>query len=119
MVGIVINYANTETIASQIEQDITDLCSHLPQPVSRNLAVAELLSAVFEILQQTDTGSTDDLLAEWRKYDCFKGKTAQLVSGDRLIKGKVEGIDGKGALLMRVNGQVQQFTSGDLSLRYQ
>lgn len=118
IIGVGINYNMPKTIAAEIGQPTTDICSSsTSESLSRNQLAASLLSHIFEILMKVNTDKTEGLIEEWRQHDCFVGKPAKLVSQQDVFKGIVEGVDDYGSLLFNVNGKIQRYSSGELSLR--
>ncbi|MCG8378212.1 MAG: biotin--[acetyl-CoA-carboxylase] ligase [Proteobacteria bacterium] len=117
IIGVGVNYDYPESIADKIEQDITDICSNIQKKVSRNDVAAILLSNILEILDHVSNEDTEGLMQEWCEYDCLKGKPAKLYFQDSVVEGIVEGVDDLGSLIMNINGTLQRFTSGELSLR--
>ena len=121
IIGVGINYNMPEALTKEITQSTTDIyritAESLSERPSRNQIMASLLSSIFEILEKIDMNETSGLLDEWRRYDCFMGKPARLVFQQDLIEGVVKGVDEQGSLLSDVDGNIQCYTSGDLSLR--
>ncbi len=116
VIGVGLNNRLNETLKISIDQPATDIQQHLATPVSRNTLTARLISNLFEVLlcskQQRET-----LLEEWRTYDCYREKQARLLLPDVIIEGQLQGVDEQGCLLMNVNGELQRFMSGEISLR--
>ncbi len=117
VIGIGMNYDLAEEFKSNIEQAVTDICSHTEQRLSRNILVATFLSNVFEILEGLNTDQNSNLLEEWRALDCYVEQQAKLLLPNEEIEGVLKGVDNQGLLLMSVDGEVKRYTSGEISLR--
>ncbi len=117
IIGIGINYDLPETAIATIDQAVIDVCSLTKKRLSRNKIAAILLSNVFAVLQELQSGITSDLIDEWRRYDRYVGRKARLILPGMEIKGTLKGIDNQGSLLMDVDGQLTRYTTGEISLR--
>jgi BirA family transcriptional regulator, biotin operon repressor / biotin---[acetyl-CoA-carboxylase] ligase len=117
VIGIGLNYKLTDADKGNIEQPVTDICSHSKQHSTRNKVVAILLSNVFEVLEAFNTDQNTALLDEWRALDCFVGKQAKLFLPNEEIEGVLKGVDDQGSILMLVDKDVKSYTSGEISLR--
>lgn len=65
------------------------------------------------------SGTNSTLLDEWRALDCYVGRKASLILPAEEIEGVLKGVDNQGGLLMSVNGKIESYTSGEISLRVQ
>lgn len=119
VIGLGLNYELAEDVKANIEQPVTDICSHTQQRLSRNSIVATLLSNIFEILKVLEMDKDSNLIEEWRSLDCYLERRAKLVLPNEEIEGVLKGVDNQGALLMSVAGEVKSYTSGEISLRVQ
>lgn len=119
VIGIGLNYNLGEDIQSSIEQPVTDICHQVTQSISRNNLVALLLSNIFQVLEDISSDHNLNLLNEWRKFDCYKGRHAKLMLPHEEIEGVLQGVDDQGALLLTVDDKVLSYTSGEISLRVQ
>ena len=119
IIGIGINYDMPEFALADIDKAVTDICSLTVNRLSRNKVASTLISNIFEILQELQSGNSTSLLDEWRQYDQTDGRNAKLILPDREIEGILKGVDNQGSLLMSVDGQLNSFTSGEVSLRIQ
>jgi len=117
VIGIGMNYELAEEFNSNIDQAVTDICSHTEQRLSRNNLVATLLSNVFEILEGLSRDQSSNLLNEWRALDCYAEQRVKLFLPNEEIEGVLKGVDDQGLLLMSVGGEVKRYTSGEISLR--
>lgn len=119
IIGIGINYDLPKSTIDNIDQPSTDICKLTEKRVSRNEIAANLLSNIFEILYGLKSDMSAELVDEWRKYDRYSGQQAKLILPDSEIEGVLKGVDAQGALLLDVNGELERYTSGEVSLRVQ
>ncbi|MFT5395416.1 MAG: BirA family biotin operon repressor/biotin-[acetyl-CoA-carboxylase] ligase [Gammaproteobacteria bacterium] len=119
IVGVGVNYDLPEFASADIDKAVTDMCSLTEKRLSRNKIASTLLSNIFEILQELQSGTSSNLLDEWRQYDQSLGRRAKLILLGKEIEGILKGVDNQGSLLMDVDGQLKSFTSGEVSLRIQ
>lgn len=119
IIGIGINYDLPELASADIDKAVTDICRLTEKRLSRNKIASTLLSNIFEILQDLQSGASSSLLDEWRQYDKSVGRRAKLLLPGKEIEGILKGVDNQGSLLMIVDGQLKSFTSGEVSLRIQ
>ncbi|MCK5499260.1 MAG: biotin--[acetyl-CoA-carboxylase] synthetase, partial [Gammaproteobacteria bacterium] len=100
-----------------INQPWTDLASIKDSIPLRNTITAELISELILLLDGYADIKIEDIINEWREYDCMRGKKARLILQGEEIDGLVVGVDSDGALLMSINERVQKYTAGEISLR--
>lgn len=117
VIGVGLNYALPNMISDKINQPVTDVCSHLEHPVSRNELASKLVNELVSMFDNSISGDTTSLLDEWRNYDCYLDKAARLILPDSEITGIVKGIDDQGRLLMEHQGEINNYLSGEISLR--
>ncbi len=117
VIGIGLNYDLADDVKTDIEQPVTDICTHAKQRLSRNNIMATLLSNIFEVLENMKADNSSNLLDEWRTLDCYAEKHARLHLPNEEIEGILKGVDDQGSLLMIVAGKIRSFTSGEISLR--
>ncbi len=117
VIGLGLNVSFPTGFKGDINQpwiDLADIKGLIP---SRNAIAAELISELLLFLASYADARIEDIMNEWREYDCMRGKRARLVLHEKQIDGLVEGIDNDGALLMSVDGSIQRYTAGEISLR--
>jgi BirA family transcriptional regulator, biotin operon repressor / biotin---[acetyl-CoA-carboxylase] ligase len=117
VVGLGLNFTFPVDFEGDINQPWIDLAGIKDSIPPRNAIAAELISELMLLLDSYADARIEDIINEWRKYDCMDGKQASLILQDKHINGLVVGIDAGGALLMSVNNSIQRFTAGEISLR--
>ena len=114
-IGINIHFPGTEIAG--IDQPWTHIAGITRMLPSRNGLAAGLITESLLILEQFSYAGVAEILDEWRRYDCIHGRQAMLILPGRNIRGKVIGIDDRGALLMSVRGERKRFNAGEIRLR--
>ena len=117
VIGVGLNVRLPEKYMEHVDQRWTDLETEMTTPVSRNQLASRLLVQMITALQQFESQGLTAFAAEWQSYDAYASREVELhlVTGKR--QGVVCGIDETGALLLSVDGHVQSFHSGEVSLR--
>lgn len=93
---------------------LADACA---APVARVAVAGAILDEVSGMLSQFEQDGFAPFLASWTGLDALRGRQSRVVLGDTAVVGCACGVDGGGALLVEVGGQVQRFNSGEVSLR--
>ena len=120
VVGVGLNLTLDPARAAAIDQPWTDLTAALGAGgYCRNAVVASLIVELCAALQRYGTDGLAPFLADWQRLDAYLGEVVDLVVGDRRISGVHAGIDASGALLLEVDGRLQSFHGGEVSLRPQ
>jgi len=106
------------TLAEQQAALVTDLHEILGQRTpGRNALVAAVVDELIAMLRQFEREGFSAFEAEWRACDSLFNAPVRVLSASETINGIARGVSSDGALLVEVNGDVQRFMSGDVSLR--
>lgn len=117
VVGIGLNVRLPRNTRRAIDQPVTDLAENFPDIPPRNRIAAALIEEVTRMLSGAGSGIWEQYMEEWRSRDSVRGRAVRLLLPDREVSGVAEGIDASGLLLLRVDGTVRRFSSGEISLR--
>jgi BirA family biotin operon repressor/biotin-[acetyl-CoA-carboxylase] ligase len=117
VIGIGLNVAMPAQNAASIGQPWTDLQQLMQQRPSRNRLAAELCIAILELLDGFHGALPRSSLEAWRRFDAWHGMPVVLVRGSRSVQGIHAGIADDGSLRLEVDGSLQLFQSGEVSLR--
>ncbi len=116
IIGLGLNLYLSNSAATNINQEWTDLSKINNQPSLRNALVADLLNQLLPVLANFESVGIVSYLDEWRSYDALQGKAATVFIAEHAFAGVVQGIDDNGLLLMKLaNGSVRAFASGEVS----
>lgn len=117
VIGIGINVCMPPEQAKLIDQPWVDLNSLSSDKVDRNLLSATLISELQELLPEYEKNGLQPYLKRWFDLDCFLGKPVNVLVADNNKAGICRGINEAGALLLEVDGLVEAFIGGEVSLR--
>jgi BirA family biotin operon repressor/biotin-[acetyl-CoA-carboxylase] ligase len=105
-------------IAAPDAQPVADLAEALGARLpSRNTLAAVLAAAMLDTLELFSREGYVPFAARWRELDALAGSRVRVAQAEGSIEGEACGADADGALLVRVDGNLQRFYSGDVSLR--
>jgi len=107
-----------EALAAPGAQPVADLGEALGRPLpSRNDLAAALAAAMLATFDEFARAGFAPFAARWTALDSLAGARVRIAQVDGDVEGEACGTDADGALLLRVDGRVQRFHSGDVSLR--
>ena len=101
-----------------IDQPWVDFAS-IPEikTFSRNGLVAALLDNLVDVIDVYKRHGLGAFIDEWNEYDLLKGEQVMVRSPNRVYQGEHQGIDASGGLRLKIDGVVQTFFAGEVSLR--
>lgn len=117
VVGVGLNLNMTTSSGGSIDQPWADISQISSAPISRNQLSVSLVKELFDLLvnyQQRGFGAYRD---EWKKNDAFDGKGVTLSMLNKSLQGIARGVDDRGALLIEIDGALQSFSGGEISMR--
>lgn len=117
VIGIGINVRMPPEQAKLIDQPWIDLTSLSSEKIDRNLLSAALILELQALLPQYEKKGLKPHLAKWQTLDCFLNKPVNVLLADSNVAGICRGIDESGALLLEVNGKLETYIGGEVSLR--
>ena len=117
VIGIGVNVLLPARAHEKIGQPYADLSGLAAAAPSRNRLVGAIISKTMIMLAEFSVHGFSRFIDEWRELDHFAGKDASLVFSDRVLNGRVLGIENNGMLSMSINGRKKVFAGGELSLR--
>ena len=118
VVGVGVNLRLDPALATAIDQPWTDLSTVLgADGYRRNAVVASLIAELCAALECYGVEGLAAFRADWQRLDAYLGEPVELVVGARRIAGVHAGIDATGAMLLEVDGRLQRFHAGEVSLR--
>lgn len=117
VIGIGLNVDLSEEVMDCIGQPVTDLARLMKNPPLRNDVAGAIISETIDMLNVFATHGFAAFLQQWRDLDYARDKQATLMLPNKMIQGRVQGVDDNGMLVMLIEGQLKKFSSGELSLR--
>ena len=117
VIGIGINVRMPAEQGKLIDQPWIDLNSISNEPIDRNRLSAILINELQLLLPEYEKTGLSTFLARWFELDCFINQQVNLIVADRIQTGLCRGINQQGALLLEINGQINPYIGGEISLR--
>jgi len=117
VIGVGVNVGMAADASLHIDQPWSDLTQCLGRAVSRNRLAAAVITDLLIMLGEFREQGLAGLMNEWCSCDLTHGRQIDLHLPREHVSGTACGIDESGALLVNVDGRVQRFTSGEVSLR--
>jgi BirA family biotin operon repressor/biotin-[acetyl-CoA-carboxylase] ligase len=87
------------------------------RPPARNTLVGTIVDELITTLRLFERDGFTAFESEWRNYDSLRDASVRVLSANETITGIARGVGSDGALLVEVDGKLQRFMSGDVSLR--
>ncbi|MCG6862334.1 MAG: bifunctional biotin--[acetyl-CoA-carboxylase] ligase/biotin operon repressor BirA [Chromatiaceae bacterium] len=118
VVGLGLNTHLDADQAAEIDQPWVDLeaVSGLG-PISRNRLAARLAERLTEVMEKYGTDGLGPFLPEWERFDRYRGEQVEIRMGDRSYPGIHAGVTAEGALCLDIEGRIETFQAGEVSLR--
>lgn len=117
VVGIGVNGRLSEVSSAAIDQPWTDFYQAAGQSMDRTAFAADLLQRLVVALSDFSATGFGAWRERWLAFDALAGQRVTLNTVASNTVGIAEGVDHSGALLLRVNGELQPFHGGEASLR--
>jgi BirA family biotin operon repressor/biotin-[acetyl-CoA-carboxylase] ligase len=116
IIGIGVNIRLPSNVKG-IDQAFTDLHRISEHFIGRNKFAAVLIQNLWQALPLFEKEGMKPFISRWQKADLYKNKEIKLLSGESVTVGVSRGIDETGALLLEIDGKVQAFHGGEISVR--
>lgn len=118
IIGIGLNLRLPDKVKDQIDQAVVDIDTISTVAPNRNRLFAQILSQLADVLHQFEAGGFAALREEWLGYHVYQHKPVSILlpNGTREV-GQVLGVSDDGSLLVRTPDGIQQYASGEISLR--
>ena len=84
---------------------------------SRTQLTIAFINAMDNVLSQFSPVKMAQYQTRWGALDRFYGKSVRIMQGNKVVTGRNEGIDMDGNLVLDVEGELQTFIAGEVSLR--
>ncbi|HEX6002702.1 MAG TPA: biotin--[acetyl-CoA-carboxylase] ligase [Burkholderiales bacterium] len=118
VIGVGINVRLTPAVRQNIDQPAADFETALGRGVDRNVLLANVLTELAVVLEIFGQQGFAPFCSEWQRYDACHARAVSLITPDgRIQRGDARGVSRDGAFLVAVDGRVQRFYSGEVSVR--
>lgn len=117
IVGLGMNWSLTDTQLASVDQAVCNVpLQHKPQ---RHDYVAQLIRRLdhmsHEFIAHGWIGPGHENRQLWEQHDLLLGKGVRLKDHEQ--QGRCHGVDDRGQLLVEIDGQIQPFSAGEVSVR--
>ncbi|CBL44391.1 Biotin--acetyl-CoA-carboxylase ligase [gamma proteobacterium HdN1] len=124
VIGFGINLSLSAELKSAVAQNITSINAELAnagitQTISRNALLIAILDELAIALRQHKEYGFPNFLPAWEKHDALRGREVMISSVGENTSGICRGVSNRGALLLEVNGEIQEIHAGEASVRPQ
>lgn len=117
VIGVGLNVGMPAQEASEIGQPWADINQIARERVDRNVLAGCLLDELLLLLADYEQQGFAASKQEWMAHDAFADSPVQLTLIKRSIQGVARGVTDSGALILDLDGELQQFSGGEISLR--
>lgn len=116
-IGIGVNGRLGLASAAEIDQPWTDFFRETGRSMDRTGFAIDLIRRLAAMLQAFPQQGFGRWRESWMALDAVAGRPVILATPAGSVSGIAEGVDGAGALQLRVDGQLRLFHGGEVSLR--
>jgi len=118
VIGVGVNVSMTEAQGQSIDQAWQSISSLNAVAASdRNKLVGSVMSELLLTLSRFESEGFAAYRDQWQEKDYFLNKPVTLMIAENPIQGIARGIAENGALRLEVDGQIKEFSGGEISLR--
>ncbi|MDO6425650.1 bifunctional biotin--[acetyl-CoA-carboxylase] ligase/biotin operon repressor BirA [Thalassotalea sp. 1_MG-2023] len=117
VIGLGVNVNMPNNVTDKIDQQWTDLQSHVNNTIERNQLTACIINKLRNRISQHERSGLVDMVEDWQARDQFINQPVKLITGVNETHGICRGINSQGALLLEVDNKVQPIYGGEVSLR--
>jgi BirA family biotin operon repressor/biotin-[acetyl-CoA-carboxylase] ligase len=120
VIGVGLNVKLSPGMRAQIEASgvraaaVADACT---APPSRNFIAGAIIDALLSMLAVFERDGFSGFREAWTALDALRDRPVQVLTGEAVICGTARGADAHGALQLERDGRLQEFVSGEVSLR--
>jgi BirA family biotin operon repressor/biotin-[acetyl-CoA-carboxylase] ligase len=116
--NLLLPIASREQLTSEGALPIADLDEAMAgKAPGRNDLAAALVVALLAALDEFSRCGFGAFASRWAVLDALAGARVRVAQGAEGVEGEARGADADGALLVAVDGRIERFHSGDVSLR--
>jgi BirA family biotin operon repressor/biotin-[acetyl-CoA-carboxylase] ligase len=120
VIGVGLNVHLSAAVRREIEATgvrVAAVADASATPVSRNFIAGAILAELLSMLAEFERDGFTASRPAWSSLDALRGRRVRVLLGDKTVAGTARGADVDGALLLEVEGRMQKFVSGEVSLR--
>ncbi len=112
VIGIGLNWNVRQSILDKVDRKCMNLGL---KGVSRTQFLAALIINVDLLIQEFIQHKLKNIVPIWKKYDCYKGKTINVIQDKTVKSAKYNGINSQGYLSVEMQGRTKLLASGEVT----
>jgi BirA family biotin operon repressor/biotin-[acetyl-CoA-carboxylase] ligase len=117
VIGLGLNVSLPRAAADEIDQSWIDLQSILKTTISRSELTAELLNCLLPALANYEIDGFESYSKRWENLDFLKGCSVTASIGEGGVVGDAQGVNERGALVIKTPLGLQVVSGGEVSVR--
>lgn len=120
VIGVGVNVALAPELKSRMDEAglkaaaVADACA---LPPSRNFIAGAIIGELLSMLADFERDGFAPFHAAWTALDVLRDRPARVLVGESSVTGTARGANVRGALLLERDGRLEEFVSGEVSLR--
>ena len=116
IIGIGINVNMKEYHNSEISQKWSSLYKATGKIIDRNNLIIEVLNTTITCLDKFEEYGFIYFMNKWKKYDLLKNRDISIKIGDKVARGKYQGINHQGQIEIIHNNETKVYSSGEVKI---
>ncbi len=117
VIGVGLNVKMPNSANSDIDQHWADLEAHMPEGLGRSRLLIELVRSLTHLLNEFESKGFSEYAQQWQDVHAFQDRPVRLLMGHSEVEGTCRGVDAQGEVLVEVQGKLNRYSAGEISLR--
>ncbi|MDP6096473.1 MAG: biotin--[acetyl-CoA-carboxylase] ligase [Gammaproteobacteria bacterium] len=114
VIGIGVNICLDQAAQDKIDRPATGINSIAGSHVDKNAIIAAMLDTLVTNVWRFEADGFGQYQEEWNRSDYFYNKSVIIHRGKSQIRGRSEGVDGSGALILQTANGLELITGGEV-----
>jgi BirA family transcriptional regulator, biotin operon repressor / biotin---[acetyl-CoA-carboxylase] ligase len=117
VIGVGLNVKMPGGVKSSIDQEWADLGKHMSGALTRSQLLIEIVRSLTQLLNEFEGKGFSEYAQHWQAVHAFQDHSVRLLMGHAEVEGICRGVDAKGEVLVEVEGKLNSYPAGEISLR--
>lgn len=117
VIGVGLNVKMPGGVKSSIDQEWADLGNHMTGALTRSQLLIEIVRSLTQLLNEFEGKGFSEYAQHWQAVHAFQDHSVRLLMGHAEVEGICRGVDAKGEVLVEVEGKLNSYPAGEISLR--
>tara|TARA_B100001175_G_scaffold17407_1_gene13201 strand:- start:9 stop:812 length:804 start_codon:yes stop_codon:yes gene_type:complete len=117
VIGIGINVHMEESEGSEIDQSWGNLEENRTNKLDRNKIIASIISKMRDLFEEYPKTGFNNYRIDFEAHNLLKDKLCKIKTEKETLEGKVLGVNEKGELIFKENGEIRHLRYGEVSIR--